>query len=93
MSEIRKALDALCYTDKACRFPRAIGPMRNYAESQLPRKTAEAGFHYLLGRPLIQVEADALEVVAGILGKEIRWQHLDLLPTLEWEEGRHDLRA
>lgn len=66
--------------------------MRNLVQSELSRETAEKLYRYLIGRPLLRVEADALQVIAEYLGKEIRWQHLDLLPGLQWESGRYENR-
>ena len=67
---------------------RSIAAMRACIDSRMSRETATRLYYDLLGRPLLQDEADALEALALALGKEVKWQHCHLLPTLSWEDGR-----
>lgn len=67
---------------------RSIAAMRAYIDSRVSRETATRLYRSLLGRPLLQDEADVLEALALSLGKEVKWQHCHLLPTLSWDNGR-----
>jgi len=54
----------------------------------MTERQARIVYDALIDRPLAVHDADLLQRVAQKLGIELHWQHIDLAPFSQWEEGR-----
>lgn len=54
----------------------------------MTERQARIVYDALIGKPLAVHDADLLQMVAQKLGIELHWQHIDLAPFSQWDEGR-----
>ena len=54
----------------------------------MTERQARIVYDALVNKPLAVHDADLLQMVAQRLGITITWQHIDLAPFSQWEEGR-----